>query len=166
MERGRLPESQPHLGLALDHPSPASGCGEELRSAEAPMGCMEEAKTESGGCGRSGERPGSFPEASREPLLESLPYGLPYHSTRLDPSEGTEGEWSPNSGFPEPSAGAPASGISRAPRGTPEKGRGSAHLALPPSSQGRIAPLGSAEGQKPSGCHLRLGPPGAPRGPK
>lgn len=43
--------------LALDHPSLASGCGEELRSAEAAMGCLEEAKSESGGAGAAGSAP-------------------------------------------------------------------------------------------------------------
>lgn len=49
---GERPEPYPHLwGAALDHPSPASRCGEELQTAEAEMGSREEAETESGGQG-------------------------------------------------------------------------------------------------------------------
>lgn len=38
-------------------------------------------------------------------------------------------------------------------------------MTLPTPSQGQLLPLGSAEGKKPFGCHLELGPSGASGAP-
>lgn len=163
MERGRLPEPQSHLA----GPRPPLTCQWGVGSGSGRgsiRGLHGEGTDIIWGVREEGGHPARVPSPSWKPL-ERPP--LPFHPL-VGPSEGTEGERGPNSGFPEPSAGAPASNsrISRAPRGTPEKGRRSALLVLPPSSQGRSVPWGCAEGQKPFRRHLRLGPLGAPRGPK